>query len=134
MGEFVNDVQKYESKEESEHILNETSRRFAFDNRDLDDLKIQSENVPINVDIKGITSVILRHWKPITITFSKLQHLEKIWMVLELLQCREKLSIYQVNKQIVSYTSYPGKSCNITDPQHKFLFRQFHRFLLKASS
>ena len=126
VGEFVDDVQRYESTEQSDRILNESTRRFVFDLEHLD----QDQE---NVDIQAVTRVILRHWKPITNTFPKVNTVGKMWMMIELLQSRERHSIYNVNRQIVSYTVFPGKTCNITDPEHQFLFRQFPQILLELS-
>eukprot|EP01083_Nonionella_stella_P027440 75552_1 len=118
VGEFAHDQQK----ELSETTLKQMGDHFVIELKDDDAL-----------DMDFMYKIMLRHWKSIQRIFANASALNQLWMLIDSLKLKESQSMYDINEAIASYTVYPDETCNITDPKHRFLFREFIEILFKLS-
>ena len=95
----------------------------------------QSENIDIK-SISNVANVMLRHWKSIQDTFTNLNMLKQLWMLMESMKLRKNKPLYEINKSVrLNQDSiYKDKKCNVSDPNHCFLLREFQNMLLRLSS
>ena len=124
-GEFEDDREIYASDEQKMAVRESMDRLFV----------IHTEDLEKDVNVAQLEKVVMRHWQFLRNMASSVYCLGKVWLLIDLMQCKETKSTYEISKTVMSstYTVYPGKTVDVTDSDHRFAFRQFLRILLRLS-
>jgi len=127
-GEFINDQQQYENKEDLNIMQKQISQNFVIDFDAFEkELSTQQKD--------EMNKAILRNWKEIQDLFPRLNELNKLWKLVELLKLKDsEMNLYEINKKIMNkLATYEQHKNNITDSQHCFVFREFYPLLIRLS-